>query len=316
MHVLITGGAGFIGSNLVRFLLNKGLKITVIDNFDEFYSPKIKFTNIKEFLNNEKFDLINIDMHDLPNTDSVNGKFDMLIHLASKGGVRLSIKQKEIYHEVNVEGTQQVFEYVIKNNIPKVVFASSSSIYGNSKDLPWHEDIYPLQPISPYAFTKLLCEQMGMEYSKKHNFDFIALRFFSVYGPQMRPDLALYSFSKKILNNEPIRLFGDGSSMRDYTYVDDIVEGIYSAMLYNDNKTDIFNLGYGKAHSLLEMVKTLEKHLNKKAILEFTNSIKEEADKTWANTEKAKQILNFIAHTDFDTGVELFCKWFVNKCKN
>jgi UDP-glucuronate 4-epimerase len=313
MHILITGGAGFIGSTLVEFLLKLGMEITVIDNFDDFYNPEIKRINIAPFLSHPKFHIVEIDMHDLPDTNKVTGEFDMLIHLASKGGVRLSIYQKEIYHQVNVEGTRKVFEYVVKTKIPKVVFASSSSIYGNSKELPWHEEISPLNPLSPYARTKLLCEQMGIEFSNNYNFNFISLRFFSVFGPRMRPDLAMFSFSEKMLRGETIHLFGNGSSMRDYTYVDDIVQGIYLAIQYSEKQIDTFNLGYGEAHSLIELVQTLEKHLNIKAKLEFTDTIREEADTTWANTQKAANILAFNAHIDFDSGIKNFCNWFLKQ---
>lgn len=316
MHILVTGGAGFIGSSVVKYLLGKNIEITVIDNFDTFYNPEIKRKNIHDFFSNPLFHFYELDMHDLPTKKPFDTNFDIIIHLASKGGVRLSIKQKELYHQVNVEGTRKVFEYVVASKIPRVIFASSSSIYGNSKDLPWHENIHPLIPLSPYAKTKLLCEEMGSEYSQKYNFGFTSLRFFSVFGPKMRPDLAMYSFSEKILNKETIQLFGDGSSMRDYTYIDDIVEGIWQAILYKGNPNDTFNLGYGKAHSLMDMINTLERNLGIKANLEYISTIKEEAEQTWADNKKASDKLQFTPKTDFEPGIKSFTDWFISKDSN
>jgi UDP-glucuronate 4-epimerase len=310
-RIIVTGGAGFIGSNLCDFLLKNNNEVVCIDNFDNYYSPDIKRNNIKEFLKNTLFTLLEYDIQDKDKiSPHLNGKFDAIIHLAAKAGVRYSLKYPIGYEESNVLGTKSTLELAVKHNIKQFIFASSSSIYGNSP-APFKESYSDLQPISPYAQTKLFSEKTGLEFSKKYDLNFIALRFFSVYGPNLRPDLVMNKIADSIFRGDKLKIFGDGSTSRDYTYVNDIISGIMKAVEYTDNSFDAFNLGNGNPIKLSDILLMFEKQTGKKINIEFVDSIKGESDITWADNIKAKEMMNFKPKTDIKEGIKNFLDWYV-----
>ena len=291
-HYLITGGAGFIGSNLIKtlFQTEKDILITCIDNFDPFYSADIKQFNIRDFKNKENFKFFYADISETNADDlgeMIQEPVDVIIHIAAKAGVRPSIENPMAYQKVNVIGLQNMLEFAKAKNIKQFVFSSSSSVYGVNKHFPWKED-EQLLPISPYAMTKLSGEMLGHVYSKLFGIRFIALRFFTVYGPGQRPDLAIHKFTKAILNNEPITMFGDGSTSRDYTFVDDIIQGVTGAIQYDKSDFEIINLGESYSISLKELIATLQEVIGKKAIIEQQPEQAGDVPKTFADISKAK----------------------------
>lgn len=310
-NILLTGGAGFIGSHLAEKLLAEGCTVTIIDNFDPFYPRAIKEKNIEAFRNDVKIQFLEIDILDITALGNINGDFDAIIHLAAKAGVRPSIENPIAYQDVNVKGTQNLLEFARKRNIKQFVFASSSSVYGVNKNLPWSEDDHVLNPISPYASTKISGELLGHVYSHLYGIRFIALRFFTVFGPRQRPDLAIHLFTKKILNKEKIKVFGDGTTKRDYTYVTDIVEGIYRALQYESSPFEVFNLGNNETISLSLLIETLEDVFNQKAEIERFPQQPGDVPATFANIEKAKNLLQYKPETNFREGIIKFKEWFL-----
>ena len=256
---IVTGGAGFIGSHLVDRLVAEGWEVSVIDNFDSFYDESIKRLNISGFIKNPKVRLLEIDIRDYDALEKAfPDQYDVIVHLAAKAGVRPSIKDPVLYQSVNVLGTQNLLELSKKRSIKQFVFASSSSVYGVNPEVPWSEDDYVLQPISPYASSKISGELLGHVYTKLYDMRFLALRFFTVCGPRQRPDLAIHKFARKIMQGEPIPVFGDGSTRRDYTYVKDTVSGILGAIHYKGSDYEIINLGNNRTITLSEMIETIE----------------------------------------------------------
>ncbi|MGB9975789.1 GDP-mannose 4,6-dehydratase [Thermovenabulum sp.] len=312
-HALVTGGAGFIGSHLIDKLLAEGWKVTNIDNFDNFYDRTIKEENIKGHFDYNNYTLIEIDIRDFDALkEKLTGDYDVIVHLAAKAGVRPSIEDPITYQEVNVKGTQNLLELAKNLGVKQFIFGSSSSVYGINPNVPWKEDDHVLMPISPYASTKVSGELMGHVYSHLYGIRFIAVRFFTVYGPRQRPDLAIHKFARKIIEGEPIPIYGDGSSRRDYTYIDDIIRGIRSAMDYDRTIYEVINLGNNHTISLLEMVKALEEALEIKAKLEFLSPQPGDVPQTWADVEKAKEILGFIPNISYKEGIRRFIEWFNN----
>lgn len=313
-HVIVTGGAGFIGSHLVELLLSNDFAVTVIDNFDPFYDKQIKLSNISTFINNPDITFIESDILSYDQLlNQLDQNYSAIFHLAAKAGVRPSIENPIGYQEVNVRGTQNLLEIARSKNIKQFVFASSSSVYGINKNIPWQESDGLLYPISPYASTKISAELMGHVYSHLYNIRFISLRFFTVFGPRQRPDLAIHSFSKKIINNEPINFFGDGSTKRDYTYVSDIVSGVFNALTYNHSNYEVFNLGNHNTVSLKEMVETLESVFDKKAIINYMPEQPGDVSITYADIDKAKRLLNYQPKTEFKEGVQHFKNWLLSQ---
>lgn len=314
MNYLITGCAGFIGSNLIDKLLeNKDIKLIGIDNLNNFYDKAIKEKNIKDALKNKNFIFIKNDLLDIESLDNIFNNYDInsVIHLAGYGGVRPSIDNPKLYIDNNIIATLNILECMKKYEVKNIIFASSSSVYGNSKESTFTETLKVSEPISPYAMTKIACEELLFTYHKLYNIDVIALRFFTVYGRRQRPDLAIHKFTKLIFEEKPIPVFGDGSTRRDYTYIDDILFGIISAINYEDkNYYQIINLGGGEPVSLEEMIKVLENTIGKKAIIERKSMQKGDVIKTVADITKARKLLNFSPSTRFKDGIKLFIDWY------
>ncbi|PWJ42269.1 GDP-mannose 4,6-dehydratase [Sediminitomix flava] len=312
-RVLITGVAGFIGSSLAEFLLEDGFEVVGIDNFDPFYDKSIKLRNLHESLKNSRFTFKEVDFTSLKSLMTIP-KVDVVIHLGAKAGVRPSILNPKAYIDTNVQGTNNILEWMRLKKIKKLVFASSSSVYGNHKQVPFSEDLVVTEPISPYAFTKLSCESMNYSYHSLYNFDILNLRFFTVYGPRQRPDLAIHKFVRKIYRGESIQMYGDGSSARDYTFIDDIVNGVYGAVNYvlsNDQIFDILNLGNNTPVKLKEMIQTIECKMKVSAKIEQLPMQSGDVDVTFASIRKAKKMLGYVPQTSFDLGVEQFVDWFI-----
>ena len=314
MHILVTGGAGFIGSNLIRTLFNNepGIKITCIDNFDAFYSADLKQLNIRDFKANPDFHFL---YNDIAVTspeelcELITEPVDVIVHIAAKAGVRPSIENPLAYQQTNIIGLQTMLDVTKQKGIKQFVFASSSSVYGVNDHYPWKED-EQLLPISPYAMTKLSGEMLGHVYSKLFGIRFMALRFFTVYGPSQRPDLAIHKFTKAILSGEPITMYGDGNSSRDYTYVDDTVQGIIAAMYYDKSSFEIINLGNNYAISLQELITALEEITGKKAIIEEYPEQQGDVPKTFSDITKAKKLLGYNPQTSLKDGLQKFYDWF------
>jgi len=313
-HIIVTGGAGFIGSHVVEYLLKNNYHVTVVDNYDSFYSKETKQKNLSTVINHpnlifHELDIVDANAIDLHLTET----YQAIIHLAAKAGVRPSIENPIAYQQTNVAGTQNLLEFARKKSIKQFVFASSSSVYGINKNIPWRESDGLLNPISPYASTKISGELLGHVYSHLYGIRFIGLRFFTVFGPRQRPDLAIHAFSKKILNNETIPFFGDGNTQRDYTFIDDIVQGIIGALNYEKTNYEIINLGNSHAVSLAELVNTLETVLDKKAIINKLPEQPGDVPITFSDISKAKNLINYLPTTSLKDGVIKFKEWLENQ---
>jgi UDP-glucuronate 4-epimerase len=307
---LVTGGAGFIGSHLVDRLLADGWHVTTVDNFDPFYSPSTKWANVEGHLRHPAFRLVEADVCDAEAlSEALPGGYDAVVHLAAKAGVRPSIEAPAAYQRVNVEGTQTLLELARTWGTPQFVFASSSSVYGVSPNVPWREAEAGLRPISPYAATKVAGELLGHVYAHLHGLRFIALRFFTVYGPRQRPDLAIHKFARRILTGEPIPLYGDGSSRRDYTFVEDAVEGIVAAMSYTGSPFEVINLGNNRTVPLAELVEALERALGAQAQVERLPPQPGDVPQTWADLGKARRLLGYAPSTSLAEGLAAFAAW-------
>ena len=312
---LVTGGAGFIGSTLVDRLLRENNKVIVVDNFCDFYNPQIKEKNIEENLKNGNYHLYRIDIRDAEELSKVfsENKIDGIFHLAAMAGVRPSIEDPVLYQEVNGIGTQNILEEAKKNNIKNLVMASSSSVYGNCKEVPFREDFIVDYAISPYAATKKSNEVMAHVYHHLFDMNIIMLRFFTVFGPRQRPDLAINKFTRLMLEGKSIPMFGDGSTSRDYTYVDDIVDGIMKSMDYvekNKNVYEIINLGNSSPISLREMINIIGEVVGVDPVIEQLPMQPGDVERTYADISKAKRLLNYNPQTSFKSGIEKFVKWY------
>lgn len=309
MNILITGAAGFIGSHLSEKLLSEGHIITAIDNFDTLYSSDVKRKNIEIALTNKNYTFEELDINNIKDLESLNQRFDTIVHLAAKAGVLLSIEEPLKYTQTNIVGTQNLLEFAKQRNIKKFIFASSSSVYGVNKNVPWSESDNVLKPISPYAASKVSGELIGQVYSSLYQIQFLALRFFTVYGPRQRPDLAIHKFTKLIANEQPIPLYGDGNSKRDYTYVDDIVNGIVSCLKYESSLYEIINLGNNSPVTLLELIQTIERVVGKKAIYNKLSVQMGDVPVTYANIDKAINILGYQPSVKLNDGISKFYEW-------
>lgn len=316
---LITGGAGFIGSSLADKLLSEGKKVVVIDNFCDFYNPEIKENNIKHNLNNQNYKLYKADIRDKEAVSKIfnENNIDVVIHLAAMAGVRPSIENPVLYQDVNCMGTQNILEEMKKHNCKKLVMASSSSVYGNCKEVPFKENMIVDFAISPYAATKKANEVMTHVYHKLFDFNVIMLRFFTVFGERQRPDLAINKFTRLMLEDKPIPMFGDGTTSRDYTYIGDIVQGIENSIKYveeNTNVYEVLNLGNSSPVTLKEMINTIAKILNVEPKIEQLPMQPGDVDRTFADVSKAKELIGYEPKTSFEEGIEKFIKWYkINK---
>lgn len=313
-HYVITGGAGFIGSNLIKtiFASQKDVRITCLDNFDPFYDKKIKEQNIQPFRGNPNFTMLNDDLgttNASALSAAVSLPVDVIVHLAAKAGVRPSIENPLSYQQANVIGLQNMLDFAKLKEVKQFVFASSSSVYGVNDHFPWKENDQ-LMPISPYAMTKLAGEMLGHVYYKLFGIRFIALRFFTVYGPGQRPDLAIHKFTKAILTGKPITMYGDGNTSRDYTFIDDTVNGIIAAMHYNKSDFEIVNLGNNYSISLKELIQTIETVTGKKARIEQLPEQPGDVPKTFADITKAKELFGYNPQTQLKEGLVMFYQWF------
>jgi UDP-glucuronate 4-epimerase len=315
--ILLTGGAGFIGSHLAEALLKTGkYRILCIDNFDDFYPAALKEQNLKYLLSHPCFQLIKADIATL----SINNletickdkeiKVDKIVHLAAKAGVRPSILAPVAYYQTNVTGTLNLLEFARNAGVPHFIFTSSSSVYGDNIHIPWKETLEDLNPISPYASSKMAAEQLGRLYAYLYDIRFTALRLFTVYGPRQRPDLAIHKFYNQIKEGKEITLYGNGSTSRDYTFVEDIVKGIMAAMDFQaEEKFTVFNLGSDQPVSLLQMVKTLEETMQTKAKVNFIEEQPGDVKQTWADISMAKKYLNYHPDTSLKEGIRQFLNW-------
>jgi UDP-glucuronate 4-epimerase len=315
--VLVTGGAGFIGSHLIDKLLASGqYEVYCVDNFDPFYNPAIKLSNLQKAGKDPHYHFIELDLR--ITTPAIllnlfdNIPFDAIIHLAARAGVRPSITNPALYYDVNVKGTLHLLEFARLAGIRQFLFASSSSVYGNNPNVPWKEDDLLYHPISPYAGTKLAAEEMGKVYAHLYNIHFVALRLFTVYGPRQRPDLAIHQFYNLIKAQQPINLYGDGSTKRDYTYMADIVSGIVAALHFKGSGNTVFNLGNNKQVQLIQMIRTLEEYMHTKAIINWQNEQPGDVNQTYADISKAEELLNYHPLTTFESGIREFVEWKEN----
>lgn len=312
---LITGGAGFIGSTLADRLLSENNKVIVIDNFCDFYDPNIKERNVLGNLNNSNYILYRGDIRDRKLLEEIfsNNKIDVIVHLAAMAGVRPSIENPILYQDVNCMGTQNILEAMKKYNVKNLVMASSSSVYGNTKEVPFREDMIVDFAISPYAATKKANEVMTHVYHKLNDFNVIMLRFFTVFGPRQRPDLAINKFTRLMLNGDEIPMFGDGSTSRDYTYIDDIVDGIVKSINYvsnNNNVYEIINLGNSSPVKLSEMIRIIGEVIGVNPNIKVLPMQPGDVERTFADVSKAKDLLGYEPKTSFKQGIEKFVSWY------
>lgn len=309
-HVLVTGGAGFIGSHLVDRLLAEGRRVTVLDNFDPFYEPHVKRRNIERHIEHPAYRLIEGDLRDDAAMEArLPHDVEVVIHLAAKAGVRPSIADPMTYQDVNVRGTHALLELCRRRGIRRFVFGSSSSVYGVNPRVPWHEEDTALQPVSPYASTKASGELLGHVYSTLYGIRFIALRFFTVYGPRQRPDLAIHRFARLMLAGQPIPVFGDGSARRDFTYVSDIVSGIIGATEYDASAYEVFNLGNDSPVTLAALIEELERALGVDAKIDRLAEQAGDVPQTWASIDKARALLGYGPSVPLVEGLERFANW-------
>jgi len=311
MKLLVTGGAGFIGSHLCETLLRRGDEIVCVDNFNDYYNPQIKRKNVEQLGKNRNFHLIETDIRDFNALESVFTKnlFDAIVHLAARAGVRPSIEQPLLYEEVNVKGTGILLELSRVNGIKKFVFASSSSVYGNNKKVPFSEKDNVDNPVSPYAATKKAGELIAYTYHHLYQMSISCIRFFTVYGPRQRPDMAIHKFTRLIDRGEPIPVFGDGTSKRDYTFISDIIDGLVRS-LDRCSGYEIYNLGDSRTVGLMEMIATIEKYLGKKANLQKLPFQPGDVEITFADISKARKKLDYAPKVFFEEGIQEFVEWY------
>jgi len=317
MYILVTGAAGFIGSHVCEFFVNRGHSVIGIDNFDPFYALEIKELNLAELKKSDRFKFYKTDIRNQKTLSDIFSKniVDVVIHLAAKAGVRPSIDSIEEYYDVNVNATVCLLETMRKNHVKKMLFASSSSIYGNNPKVPFSETDSVDNPISPYASTKKSGELLCHVYNHLYNFDITCLRFFTVFGPRQRPDLAIHKFTKLIDEGKPIPFYGNGLTSRDYTYIDDIVDGINCALNHLKGY-QLFNLGESNVITLNQLVKTIEDSLNKKAILDKLPMQAGDVIKTYADISKAKSEIGYNPKFNFQTGINEFVNWYKSQRAN
>lgn len=317
MHYLVTGGAGFIGSHVCERLLRSGHAVTVLDDLNPFYDPAIKRRTLENLRAlGGQFQFVEADLTDAATVSKLfaGSQFDQVIHLAARAGVRPSLAEPALYQRVNVEGTVNILEAARLNGVRKLVIASSSSVYGVNAKVPFAESDPIFQAISPYAASKLACEALGHSYHHVYGLEIVMLRFFTVYGPRQRPDLAIHKFAQLIASGRPIPVFGDGSTARDYTYVDDIVAGVLAAS-ERQFGYEVFNLGESQTVTLARLIELLESALGKPAIIDRQALQPGDVPITFADISKARRLLGYNPQTKIDVGIPRFVEWFNNQRK-
>jgi len=315
MRILVTGGAGFIGSHLVEKLLAVGHEVAILDDFNDFYDPQIKHANIAGVA--KDVTMYHVDLRDSASVRNLfhREKFEAIAHLAARAGVRPSIQQPQLYYDTNVSGTLHLLDAASVTGVDRFVFASSSSVYGISKTVPFSEDQHLTQTLSPYAATKIAAEFLCSTYSHLYQMRVVALRYFTVYGPRQRPDLAIHQFTRRIYAGQPIEQFGDGTTRRDYTYIDDVIQGTMAALKYNGPLFDIFNLGESDTIQLKDLIAAIENALGKKAKVNRMPEQPGDLPLTCADISKAKKLLGYNPTTRFNDGLPRFIEWFLRSAR-
>ena len=311
MRILVTGGAGFIGSHLVEKLLADGYDVAIIDDFNDFYDPQIKRANIATVA--KQIAVHDVDLRDADKVADLfrREKFDTIAHLAARAGVRPSIQQPQLYYDTNVAGTLHLLEGARTSGVERFVFASSSSVYGAAKKVPFSEEEHLTQTLSPYAATKIGGEFLCSTYSHLYKMRIVALRYFTVYGARQRPDLAIHQFTRNIHAGEPIDQFGDGTTRRDYTYIDDIIQGTMAGLKYDGTMFDVFNLGESETIQLKDLIAAIENALGKKAKINRLPEQPGDMPLTCADISKARKLLGYNPKTKFSDGLQRFVDWFL-----
>jgi len=311
MQCLLTGGAGFIGSHLIERLLNESYIVCCLDNFNDYYDPTIKWKNLGAILQHPNFQLIQGDILDETLLEKISQQrhFDCIIHLAARAGVRASTLQTKLYQEVNIRGTLNLLEMAKQHQITKFILASSSSVYGNNKKVPFSESDPVDNPISPYAATKKACELIGYTYHALYNISVSCLRFFTVYGPRQRPDMAIHKFTKLIASGQKIPIYGDGTAKRDFTFISDIINGVVSS-IERCKGYNIYNLGESRVVPLMEVISLIEKYLAKQAKINWLPPQPGDVAITYAEITKAKNELDYQPQVDIEEGIRTFIDWF------
>ncbi len=312
MFFLVTGGAGFIGSHLCERLIRGSHDVVCLDNFNSYYDPELKRRNVQSLLNHPSYRLIEGDILDWELLEKIfkENRFDIVVHLAARAGVRPSIQDPRLYQKVNIEGTLNLLELSSQFSIPKFVFASSSSVYGNNTKIPFSEEDRVDFPISPYAATKKACELLSHTYFSLYGLSVTCLRFFTVYGPRQRPDMAIHKFARLIAEDKEIPIFGDGTSRRDYTYITDIIDGVEKAIEKCDGY-NVYNLGDSRTVELNYLVGLLEKAIGKKANIKYLPDQPGDVTITYADISKAKQELDYNPQISIEEGIQEFVEWYM-----
>jgi len=315
MRILVTGGAGFIGSHLAEKLLAGGHDVVILDDFNDFYDPQIKHANIAGFA--KDVTVYHVDLRDGESVRNLfhREKVNAITHLAAHAGVRPSIQYPRLYYDTNVTGTLHLLEAARVTGVERFVFASSSSVYGASKTVPFSEDEHLSQTFSPYAATKVAGEFLCSTYSHLYNLRVLALRYFTVYGPRQRPDLAIHQFTRRIYDGQPIDQFGDATTRRDYTYIDDVIQGTMAALQYEGPCFDIFNLGESETIQLKDLIVAIENALEKKAKVNQLPEQPGDMPLTCADISKARKLLGYKPTTRFSEGLPRFIDWFLRSAK-
>ncbi len=310
-RILVTGGAGFIGSHAVEALLNEGREVVVLDNFDDFYSPEVKRGNLRALVGHPGLALVQGDIRDEALLERVfsSHAFSVVVHLAARAGVRPSIEQPALYCDVNLTGTAVLLEACRRHGVTRLIFGSSSSVYGNSTRLPFSEQDGLDRPISPYAATKRAGELLCATYHELYRLNVFALRFFTVYGPRQRPEMAIHKFTRFIDGGHPVPQFGDGSTRRDYTYISDIIDGVLRS-IERVQGFEIINLGGSQTTRLSELIALLEKHLDRKARIQREPAQAGDVNATYADVEKARRILGYEPRVPIEEGLRRFVEWY------
>jgi UDP-glucose 4-epimerase len=306
MKYLVTGGAGFIGSHLCERLLEKG-EVVCLDNFDPYYSPQAKRKNIEPLIKHPDFELVEGNILDRELLSRLFADVDYVFHNAAQAGVRASVENPLKTHEVNATGTLNLLEAAADSGVRKVINASSSSVYGKVSYLPFDED-HPNVPVSPYGASKLVAEHYCRVFSELHGLETVSLRYFTVFGPRMRPDLAINIFTGKALNNEPIEVFGDGEKTRDFTFIDNIIDANLRAI---ERGSGVYNIGGGERISINELAKRIVAIVGSESKIIYSDSVKGDAEHTWSDVSKARRDIGYEPGIGLDQGLERYVEWYI-----